>query len=482
MGQIIIADRVVLSGTVSQVFEQLISSGLPRWQIPPHCRLTLGTPVRIPLTLPANLGGQAVEILGRVQRIDPGRRIVLHHHLPWQGRMSVTVDFHSPERSKVSLLVELNEEIVRWAQHMVAPTVEASTSQAWRVGLLTSANGSASIFSASASSTAMMAVGEINADGGVAGRPLELLVGNDGTHPGLGAAELVRLAQSGCRIVLANVTSGVFAALRPVARRHGVLIIHTPVNEGGAVGPELIRLGERPVAQSRAVIPSLMSVTGGSRFFLAGSDYRWPRTAHRAVRKVIERHGGTVVGEAYPLLGTADYRPLVSLIRRSNADLVISTFIGADEVAFEQQMYQAGMRDRVATFAMVLDESTIDYIGADASEGIWSAFSYFHNLDTAENRTFKARYYAQFGSDAPSPTSMTQGIYDALHLVARASAKSNSWDPVLIGETLREGVEYIGPRGRIVSSWRGLQQPLYIAQSLNGMLSPVDQFLMPDQK
>ncbi|UPW06931.1 ABC transporter substrate-binding protein (plasmid) [Rhodococcus pyridinivorans] len=479
MGRIIAADRVTIPGPPQEVFEHLVSHGLPRWLIPPNGRLTAGTPVRIPLTLPVNLGGQTVEILGRVQGIDPGRRIVVHHVLPWQGRIRVSVSSDRPGRSTVSLAVELNDEVVQWAQERMAPVAQASTSTAWRIGLITSASGSASVFSVSARNIATMAVEEINADGGLAGRPLEILVGDDGTHPGLGAAELVRLAHSGCRVVVANVTSEVFAALRPVARRHGVLIIHTPLNEGGPVGSELIRFGERPTVQSAAVIPSLMRITGSSRFFLAGNDYRWPRAAHKAVRREVERQGGTVAAEAYSELGTTDFHSVISSIERSRADLVISTFIGADEVAFEQQMYQAGMRDRVATWALVLDESTHDYIGADASEGLWTAFSYFQGLDTAENQAFKARYRARFGNSAPPVSSMTQCVYDALHLLARATVRVGDWDPQLIGEALRQGVEYLGPRGRIMSSWQGLQQPLYVAQSTKGTLSPVDRIL-PD--
>lgn len=474
MGELIVAERIALPHASVHVFDYLRAGGLPSWRIPSGAQITPGTPVSVSFTLPAALGGHQVDILGWVRSVDPGRRIVVHHELPWQGRISVSVKPDGPSGSTVTLHVELGDEILRWARQRMAPVVETATNCAWRIGLLTSGSGPASVFSVSTRHNAMMAVEEVNANGGVAGRPMELLVGDDGTHPGLGAAELVRLAYSGCQIVLANVTSAVFSALRPVARRHGVLIIHTPLNEGGEHGTELLRFGERPDAQAAAVIPALMRMTGGSRFFLAGSEYCWPRAAHRAVRRVVAREGGAILDVAYPELGFQDFGPLIESIDDSGADLVISTFIGADEVAFEQQMFAAGMRGRVGTLAMVLDESTNAFIGPEASEGLWAAFSYFDGLDTAENQAFKKRYRERFGLHAPPVSSMTEAVYEAVHLVARATVKVGSWDVALIGDALRAGVDYVGPRGLISTSSRGLRQPLYVAQSVGGELRPTE--------
>lgn len=478
MSRILVVDRVELPHSAASTFERLILHGLPTWNLPSGNQLVAGTPVRIPLTLPSALGGQTVEILGRVDRVGPGMTIIVQHHLPWCGRIRLSVGpgraapGGSASGSTVTIAVELNDEIVHWAQQLLAPVPQAQSSNTWRIGLIASGSGPASIFSVSVRNTATLAVEEVNADGGVVGRQLELLIGDDGTHPGLGAAELVRLAHSGCRVVLANVTSGVFAALEPVARRFGVLLVHTVLNEGGPPGEHLLRLGERPAAQAEAAIPLIMQATGGARFFLAGNDYQWPWAAHRVVRSVIARHGGELAGEVFTDLGTTDFEPTISTIERSGADIVISSFIGADEVAFEQQMHAAGMRERTATLVLPLDESTTEFIGADASEGLWTAFSYFRDLDTNENAVFKDRYRERFGTSTPSASSLTQGVYDGVHLVARAAAKVADWDPHLIGEALRCGVAYGGPGGQVISGLRGMRQPMYVARARQGVLSP----------
>lgn len=478
MGEIVLEHRERLPCSPEQAFDVLAGGGLPGWRLPRRQGLRPGVPVAIPLTLPAALGGQRVEILGRVVDIERPRRFVVHHELPWAGRVTVRVRPDGPGRSTVRVAVQMGEEALAWARRMVAAPAPADGG-VWRLGLISSGTGPASVFSVAARSTARLAVEQINADGGVLGRPLELMVGDDGTHPGLGAAELVRLAHAGCRMVLANVTSAVFQALRPVARKYGVLIIHTPLNEGGAGGPELFRLGERPGAQAAAAVPALMRATSGSHFYLAGNDYSWSRGANRAVRKVVERSGGSVAVEAYAELGTTDFASLIVSIRRSGADLVVSSLVGADEVAFEQQMHAAGLRQEVATLALVLDESTHEFIGPDASEGLWTAFSYFESLDSAANDTFKAAYRQRFGAEAAPVSSVTEGLYEAVHLVARAAAGGGAWDPDTVGDRLRRGVTYDGPRGRVSTSWRGLRQPIYLATSQGGTLRANEQLTHP---
>lgn len=269
--------------------------GLPRWRIPLGRNLQPGVPISVPVELPSSLGGQRVEILGRVITVECPHLVVIAHELPWRGTITIKVRPAGHGQCAVRVIGRVAEDLVTWATRFVVPAAPpAHPELTWRIGLLSSASGPASVFSVATLNMARMAVDEVNADGGILGRHLELVHGDDGTHPGLGAAELVRLAKAGCGVVLANVTSATFEALLPVARRYGVLLLHTLMNEGGAKSDEVFRLGERPMAQASAAIPTLMQATGGAHFYLAGSDYCWPRTMMGAARRVIEAAGGLV--------------------------------------------------------------------------------------------------------------------------------------------------------------------------------------------
>lgn len=475
MGEVVVSDRIALACSSADAFTAIASGGAPHWRLPLGRDLQVGVPVRIPLQLPDRLGGTEVEVLGRVRRVEWPHLIVIEHVLPWRGTITVKVRPDGADRCVVTIVGRVQEDLVAWATRFATAVPEPARSDRDRIGLISSGTGAASVFSVAAIDMARLAVEELNLAGGVLGRQLELVVGDDGTHPGLGAAELVRLAHAGCRIVLANVTSATFRALQPVARRYGVLLVHTPMNEGGACSTEVFRLGERPRAQVSAAIPAIMQATGGKRFYLAGNDYSWPRATVRAARGVIERSGGCVAATQYLPLGSSDFGEVIEAVDRSGAELVVSTFVGADEVAFEQQMHAAGLRAKVQTLSFALDESTHEYIGPEASAGLWAAFGYFQTLSATQNVSFLLRYRERFGEAAPPVSSLSECVYEGMHLVGRAAAQCGELEPGVVGRQLRDGVAYHGPRGRVTASWRGVRQPMYLARSQGGQLQAIEQ-------
>ena len=87
---------------------------------------------------------------------------------------------------------------------------------------------------------------ELNADGGLHGRRVRLLVSDDATDPATGAAEARWLVRAGCRVVLASVTSATFGAVQRAIGHCGVPLVRTVLNEevagramssGGASAP-----------------------------------------------------------------------------------------------------------------------------------------------------------------------------------------------------------------------------------------------------
>ena len=144
------------------------------------------------------------------------------------------------------------------------------------IGLLTSKSGPGSVFAEATENLASMAVEEINADGGMNGRRLRLVVGDDSTDSSVGAVEARRLARAGCRVILATTTSAAFARATEELRGANVLLIHTLLNEGGLGAELVVQLGERPQGQLRAAASPMMRMTGGRRSFLVGDDYCWP--------------------------------------------------------------------------------------------------------------------------------------------------------------------------------------------------------------
>jgi urea transport system substrate-binding protein len=286
------------------------------------------------------------------------------------------------------------------------------------------------------------------------------------------ALEARRLVDAeGCPVVVAATTCPAFTTASKALRGRPALLIFSAANEGGPTGDRLIRLGERPYAQLAGAVPHVMSTADGRRWFLAGSDISWPRATNACARSIIDRAGGTIVGERLMSPSSKDLAPLIGAIERSGAECVLSTFFGADAAAFEREFYWSGLRERCRTLAPALDEATLEYIGADAGTGIWSVFGYFEQLPTAENRAFLRRYRKRFGPFAPPPSSHSESVYETVHLLAAAARRARSWHPTDVGRATAAS-RYHGPRGPVaLAGPDGLRQELFLAEATDGTYS-----------
>ncbi|MHA6780784.1 ABC transporter substrate-binding protein [Pseudonocardia saturnea] len=420
------------------------------------------------ITLQAPIGGTPLAVLGRISAVRAPTRIEVQVHQPWRGRLRVLFDADGAA-TRVRVVADLDDTGLQWLlRRRGYPVPDEHDGGDHLVGLLTSKSGSGSVFAAPIENLAMMAVAEVNADGGILGRPLRLVVGDDGTDVVTGAAEAWRLVHAGCRTILAATTSATFARVSAELRPAGVLLVHGIMNEGGLGGELRVQLGERPYDQLHAAVGPVMRATGGHRWFLAGNDYVWPQVVHAAARRVLAEQGASIVGEGFAPLGTRDFTPLVERILASGADLVLSSFVGADLVAFERQCHAMGVRDRCRSLALALDEPTRERIGDVAAAGTWGVAGYFEQLAGEANRSFLRRYRAAYGKFAPPVSSISEAAYESVHLYAAAARRAGENEPRTIARELRTSHSDF-PRGTVtVAGPETVWQGLFVAEAVPG--------------
>ncbi|MDL9948927.1 substrate-binding protein [Gordonia sp. ABSL11-1] len=424
-------------------------------------KLAVGAAVSVSLPVGGGPGvaGMPITLLGHIASVRWGTSVVIAHHQPWRGRLKVRF-FADGSGSRVVVESSLDHDGVTWLAHKrgFGPP-EPLRKDRHRIGLLVSKSGSAAVFAQATESLAQLAVDEINADGGVGGVPVELIIGDDASDSVAGAAAADRLIRSGCRVIFACVTSATFNAATSALQGSGVLLVHTVLNEGGRPSPGIVRLGERPLAQVRAGIPALMSETGSSRWFFVGHRYSWSFGAHWAARRVVSENHGSVLGDCYLPLGTTDFTSTIAAIDDSGAELILSSLVGHDEVVFEQQCAQHGLRGRTRTFALVLDEATQQLIGDSAAEGVWAAFAYFQGaIDTY--RDLEIRYQQELRGPVPPMSSLSETTYEAI----KSYCQLVSMDPNSSREELRRKLI------DSVASSTGPARPILLAESRQGTL------------
>ncbi|WP_128381903.1 substrate-binding protein [Streptomyces cavernae] len=470
MHEIVLVNETHLGVPPHEAFGMFGRTGGPGWLF--SARFERAEPgaaagIDIPLPFAAPGGETTVRGTARIVEMRPYRRIVLQHETPWTGRITITFA-REPGGTRVRTVTELDQGALGWMTGSLGRAVPDGESPADEtcVALLTSMSGSAGLFGRAAANCAALAAEEINAEGGIGGRPVRVEVIDDRTHAATGLARLRELDQRrGLAAVVGVHSSATFNAVSRYARASGLLYLYTAANEGSRVQDgTLFRLGESVADQLAQAVPSLMRESGGRSWYLIGNDYSWPRAVCTRGRRIAERHGGHVVGERFVRLGESSFDDVLEDIEASGADLVLSSLVGWSSIDFERRFHAAGLRRRIRTLAPLLEESTREHLGA-AGSGVWSCLPYFSALDTAENADFLRRYRAAFGPWAPSPSALTESAYEGLQLFARAARKAGSPQGGEVSRALH-GLTLDGPRGRVSVGADGrLRQSMYLAEA-----------------
>lgn len=332
------------------------------------------------------------------------------------------------------------------------------------VALVVPLRGPAGVFGPSCETAAQLAVGELNAAGGVLGREVRLIVVDGGVPPERAAAEVEALVY--LRAVDAVVgwhTSAVRRALVPrVAGR--VPYVYTAQYEGGERTPGVFLTGETDAAQLLPAMRLLAETGGARRWCTVGNDYVWPRVTARAARGYARACGGRVRDEVFVPLGTYGFAPVLRRIERCEADAVLMLLVGDDAARFNREFAAYGLHQRCLRLSTHMDENILLATGAQATEGLWATAGYFETLGTAERLDFSGRYAARFGIEAPVVGSLGESCFEGVRLLAALAERARSLDVDAMCAV--EGtVAYEGPRGLLRLQGNHLRQRLYLARA-----------------
>jgi branched-chain amino acid transport system substrate-binding protein len=327
-----------------------------------------------------------------------------------------------------------------------------SAGSAWaedtiKIGVPVGLSGANSVVAPSVVQSAELAVDEINKAGGVLGRKMSLEVADDGSGAaGAQKAFDALIFQKKADVLITMETSAARNAGLPLVQRGKTPFIYTSFYEGRSCSPYLYVNAWVPEQQVPPIVDHFMKANNAKSFFLIGSDYAFGRGMLQFTRAYIEKHGGKVVGEEYLPMDGTDWTPILSALRSSGADaLITSTAGGAPNVTLTKQLRAAGVKLPYGNLAV--DEGTAKSMGADA-EGIFISASYVTSIDTPANKKFLADMKGKFGDQLKTPNDLSVPEYEGVYAykLAVEKAKSTKADEVI--KQLAD-VTVEGPRGTI---------------------------------
>ena len=318
----------------------------------------------------------------------------------------------------------------------------------WKVGVLFSRSGVTGLTETEHFLGTALAIEEINAAGGVRGRPVEPLCLDPAGDPGAYRVLARRmLADEGVGTIFGCSLSASRKAVLPLVERHDGLLWYPSIYEGFEHSESVLYTGAT-LNQTVFPLADHLLHRHGPRILIVGSDYIYPRESNRVMRDIIESRGGTVVGEVYVPLDVGDdaLRALVADIVRQRPDAVFSTVVGRGARRLYRLYAEAGIdRARRPIASLTLAEGEIAAIGPHLCDGHLLAATYFGTLGTPASLRFAAAFRTRFGDGHP-PSMWSQTAYAQAHLFARALAEAGTLDARRLGEAaLRTG--FTAPEG-----------------------------------
>jgi urea transport system substrate-binding protein len=322
------------------------------------------------------------------------------------------------------------------------------------VGVLHSQSGTMAVSENPVIDATLLAVEEVNAAGGVMGRPLKAVVVDGKSVPEEFAKQAERLlTEERAAVVFGCWTSASRKAVRPVVERNAGLLFYPVQYEGLEESPRIVYLGPAPNQQLLPAVDYAIDVLKKKRIALVGSDYIFPRTAHAIIRdRVAERKkAGTdveVVEEVFVPLGSSDVSAAIDRIRAANADLVMNTINGSTNGPFFAALRDAKQGlPKVTTMSVSITENELRGLNPPALNDDYLVASYFQTVDRPENRAFVQKFRAKYGADRVT-SDMMVAAYSGVHLWANAASAAKSIEPSAVVAAVR-GREFDGPGARI---------------------------------
>ncbi len=272
-----------------------------------------------------------------------------------------------------------------------------------KVGILHSLSGTMAISETSLKDVALMAIEEINENGGLLGKKVTPIVVDPASNWPLFAEKARELIQK-------HEVSAVFGCWTSVSRK-SVLPVFEELNgllfypvqyEGEESSYNVFYTGAAPNQQAIPAVEYLMSEDGGAakRWMLLGTDYVYPRTTNKILRAFLKSKGvkDSDIYETYTPFGHSDWQTIVSDIQKWSAKgrtAVVSTINGDANVPFYKELANQGIKaEDVPVVAFSVGEEELRGMDTSALVGHLAAWNYFMSIESPENTAFINKWKA----------------------------------------------------------------------------------------
>jgi urea transport system substrate-binding protein len=312
----------------------------------------------------------------------------------------------------------------------------------------------------------IMALEEINAEGGLLHRPLTWVVADGRSSDSAFAQQAERLiAIDKVRVIFGCYASRSRKSVKPIIEENHHLLFYPAAYEGLEQSPNIIYTGGPANQQIFPAVSWCLDTLKARKFLMVGTDSIWPRVVGALVSDHLKARGAAEAVEEYLLPDTTDVSGVVEKIKQAAPDVVFCALEGDTTEAFFQRLAQAGIRpDRTPVVSFNVTEEELRTLPLREMVGHYSAWNYFESVDRTENQEFVRRFKARYGQDRPTNDGISTA-YNSVKLWAQAVEESGTDEiPAILRGIRRQSLD--APEGVISVDSDSLQdwRPFYMGK------------------
>lgn len=321
--------------------------------------------------------------------------------------------------TKISRRVFLNSLAAGFSFFKAFSFTPRETSAPIKIGMQAEKTGGLASYGSWHIKSATAACQEINREGGIDGREIELIIADTQTNPDVGRRKMNELIlQNEVHFVLGSQHSGVCLASLPISRDYGTL--YFPIGEateitGKSAHPFLFRLNYSVRAHAQSGYRWALDNLGKNWTFIY-TDYAWGRSVRREWGSRIEEMGGNLLPDLAIPPGTKEFMRYLGKVDGEKTDVLFITFWGQDALNCLKHSYQLGLHQKMERFGETGSTEALD-VKTPEMEGLWCTSNYPRRLEDVPDdlRQYDENFRQRVGVDSEG-----RDVSDSKNIIAGA--------------------------------------------------------------
>jgi len=321
-----------------------------------------------------------------------------------------------------------------------------------KIGFIAGISGRVAAYGNAGLNGVKLAVEEINKEGGINGRNIELVIEDDKQDPSAAVKGVENLVQSGVAAIIGHMTSSMSIIGAPISNKNQIFMISptTSTNELTEVDDHFFRVYPASSDAAQRLAEHAFSDLG---YRTISTVYDLGNLVHTqswftAFKETFEGLGGTITHEqTYTSGPNVSFYNITSQFVDKPTDCIFIIANSVDTGRIAQQLFAFGKKIPIITSEWSSSDSVLK-VGGAAVEGMQFFHTYDKDSQAPDFLLFKQKFTDTFGME---PDFAAANAYDCAKIIFTALARNPN--PAQLKETVLS-----------IGTFQGVQTPLTFNQ------------------